>query len=126
MHPRPTKNETPTLVPDLNRGMTVGTDRVDVNAQPGKHWEKSWDKSRPHESQWERSWNQPSSFGNSRGKSSWNSMKTPRENDKITLEQPAQGQADPADQISHREQYSFTSLSENSKHHNLRWTRNST
>ncbi len=32
MHPRPTKNETPTLVPDLNRGMTAGMDRVDDNA----------------------------------------------------------------------------------------------
>ncbi len=38
---------------------------------PGRHWDKSWDQSRPHESQWERSWNQPSSFGNSREKSSW-------------------------------------------------------
>ncbi len=33
--------------------------------------DKSWDQARPHESQWERSWNQPSSFGNSREKSSW-------------------------------------------------------
>ncbi len=32
MHPRPTKNETPTLVPDLNRGTNAGMDRVDVNA----------------------------------------------------------------------------------------------
>ncbi len=32
MHPRPTKNETPTLVPNLNRGMNAGMDRVDVNA----------------------------------------------------------------------------------------------
>ncbi len=38
---------------------------------PGRHWDKSWDQARPHESQWERSWNQPSSFGNSREKSSW-------------------------------------------------------
>ncbi len=37
---------------------------------PGRHWDKSWDQSRPHESQWERSWNQPSSFVNSREKSS--------------------------------------------------------
>ncbi len=40
---------------------------------PGRHWEKTWDQSRPHESHWERSWNQPSSFGNSRGKNSWES-----------------------------------------------------
>ncbi len=38
---------------------------------PGRHWDKSWDKARPHESQWERLWNQPSLFGNSREKSSW-------------------------------------------------------
>ncbi len=38
---------------------------------PGQHWDKSWDQSRPHESQWQRSWNQPSLFGNSREKSSW-------------------------------------------------------
>ncbi len=40
---------------------------------PGRHWEKTWDQSRPHESHWERLWNQPSSFGNSRGKNSWES-----------------------------------------------------
>ncbi len=40
---------------------------------PGRHWEKSWDQSKPHENHWERSWNQPSSVGNSRGKSSWES-----------------------------------------------------
>ncbi len=40
---------------------------------PGQHWEKTWDQSEPHESHWERSWNQPGSFGNSRGKNSWES-----------------------------------------------------
>ncbi len=29
MHSRQTKNETPTLVPDLNRGTNAGMDRVD-------------------------------------------------------------------------------------------------
>ncbi len=24
---------------------------------PVRHWDKSWDQARPHESQWERSWN---------------------------------------------------------------------
>uniref|UniRef100_A0A9J8DAR4 Uncharacterized protein n=1 Tax=Cyprinus carpio carpio TaxID=630221 RepID=A0A9J8DAR4_CYPCA len=38
---------------------------------PGHHWENSWDQSRPHERHWKRSWNKQSSFGNSRGKSSW-------------------------------------------------------
>ncbi len=32
MHPRPTKNETPMLVPDLNRGTNTGMDHVDINA----------------------------------------------------------------------------------------------
>ncbi len=32
MHPCPTANETHTLAPDLNRGMTAGMDRVDINA----------------------------------------------------------------------------------------------
>ncbi len=32
MHPCSTKNETLTPVPDLNRGMTTGTDRLEVNA----------------------------------------------------------------------------------------------
>ncbi len=44
-----------------------------LQRSPGRHWEKTWDQSRPHESHWERSWNQPSSFGNSRGKNSWES-----------------------------------------------------
>ncbi len=38
---------------------------------PRRHWDKSCDQARPHESQWERPWNQPSSLGNSREKSSW-------------------------------------------------------
>ncbi len=32
MHPRPKRNETPTLASELNRGMTAGMDRVDINA----------------------------------------------------------------------------------------------
>ncbi len=35
---------------------------------PGRHWDKSWDQARPHESPWDRLWNQPSSYGNSKGK----------------------------------------------------------
>ncbi len=34
MNPRQTENETHTLAPDLNRGMTAGMDRMDVNAHP--------------------------------------------------------------------------------------------
>ncbi len=51
MHPRPTENETRTLEPDLNRGMTDGMDHVDVNAHlddtgishgTKQAWERSW------------------------------------------------------------------------------------
>ncbi len=35
---------------------------------PGRHWDKSWDQARPHESPRDRSWNQPGSYGNSKGK----------------------------------------------------------
>ncbi len=35
---------------------------------PGRHWDKSWDQARPHESPRGRSWNQPGSYGNSKGK----------------------------------------------------------
>ncbi len=35
---------------------------------PGRHWDKSWDQARPHESPQDRSWNQPGSYGNSKGK----------------------------------------------------------
>ncbi len=53
---------------------------------PRRHWERSWDQSRPHESQWERSWNQPCSFGNSRGKISWEFNGNTEGNKKHTLE----------------------------------------
>ncbi|RXN20359.1 hypothetical protein ROHU_007129 [Labeo rohita] len=39
---------------------------------PGRHWEKSWDHSRPQESRWDRSWNPQTSSGSS-GKGSWES-----------------------------------------------------
>ncbi len=35
---------------------------------PGRHWDKSWDQARPHESPRDSSWNQPGSYGNSKGK----------------------------------------------------------
>ncbi len=79
------------LVPDLNRGTNAVMGPRGRQRSPGRHWEKTWDQSRPHESHWERSWNQPSSFGNSREKTHGNPTETPREDDKLTLEQPAQG-----------------------------------
>ncbi len=79
------------LAPDLNRGMTAGTDCVDVNAQldgTGKGHGTNHGLMRDD--------------GRDRGtsqfhletqeeKAHWNSMETPRENDKLTLEQSAQG-----------------------------------
>ncbi len=73
MHPRPTKNETPTLVPDLNRGTNAGMDRVDVNAHLDATGKRHGTSQGLTQSHWERSWNQPSSFGNSREKNSWES-----------------------------------------------------
>ncbi len=46
---------------------------------PGRHWDKSWDQSRPHESQWERSWNQPTHLKTQERKAHGNSIETPRE-----------------------------------------------
>ncbi len=87
MHHRPTKNETPTLVPDLNRGTNAGMDRVDINAHldgTGKRQGTSQGLTKV--------------IGRDRGnletqeeKTHGNPMETPRENDKLTLEQPAQG-----------------------------------
>ncbi len=79
------------LAPDLNRGMTAGMDRVDVNAhldgtgishgtKQGLMRVKGRDRgtSQAHLETQER-------------KAHGNSMATPRENNKLTLEQPAQG-----------------------------------
>ncbi len=79
MHPRPTENETHTLAPDLNRGMTDGMDRVDVNAHlddTGISHGTKQGLMRAH--------------GIDRG-TSQACMETPRESDKLTLEQSAQG-----------------------------------
>ncbi len=79
MHPRPIENETHTLAPDLNRGMTAGMDRVDVNAHlddTGISHGTKQGLMRAH--------------GIDRGTSQAR-METPRESDKLTLEQSAQG-----------------------------------
>ncbi len=77
--PRPTENETHTLAPDLNRGITTGMDRVDVNAHlddTGISHGTKQGLMRAH--------------GIDRGTSQAR-METPRESDKLTLEQSAQG-----------------------------------
>ncbi len=91
MHPRPTKNETHTLAPDLNRGMTAGMDRVDVNAHLDdigiSHGTKQGlmrvNGSDRGTSQARLETQERTSHGNS--------METLRQNDKLTLEQSAQG-----------------------------------
>ncbi len=91
MHPRPTKNETPTLVPNLNRGMNAGMDRVDVNAHldgTGKRHGTSQGLTKVIGR--DRGTSQ-GHLETQEGKTHGNPMETPRENDKLTLEQPAQG-----------------------------------
>ncbi len=91
MHTCPTKNETHALAPDLNRGMTARMDRMDVNAQLDdtgiSHGTnqglmrvngRDCGTSQAHLETQER-------------KAHGNSMETSRENDKLTLEQSAQG-----------------------------------
>ncbi len=87
MHHYPTKNETPTLVPDLTRGM----DRVDVNT----HLD---DTGRGHGTNQglmringrDRGTSQ-ARLETQEGKAHGNSMETLRENNKLTMKQPAQG-----------------------------------
>ncbi len=89
MHPRPTKNETHTLAPNLNRGMTAGMKRVDVNAHLNdigiSHGTK---QSLMRVNGRDRGTSQAHLETQER-KAHGNSMITPRENDKLTLEQSA-------------------------------------
>ncbi len=91
MHPRPTKNETHTLAPELNRGMTAGMDHVDVNAHLDdteiSHGTK---KGLMRVNRKDRGTSQACLETQER-KAHGNSMATSRENDKLTLEQSAQG-----------------------------------
>ncbi len=91
MHPRPTKNGTPTLGPDLNRGMTTGTDRVDVNAHlDGTGRGHGTNQGFMRVNGRDRGTSK-TRLETQEGKAHVNSMETPRENDKLTLEQPVQG-----------------------------------
>ncbi len=90
MHPHPTKNETHTLAPDLNRGMTAGMDRMDVNA----HLD---DTGRSHGTNQGLMRVNGRARGTSQAhletqeeKAHGNSMETPRKTT-LTLEQSAQG-----------------------------------
>ncbi len=91
MHPRPTENETHMLAPDLNRGMTTGTVRMDVNAHlddTGKGLGTNQGLMRVNGR--DRGTSQ-ARLETQEGKAHGNSMETPRENDKLTLEKSAQG-----------------------------------
>ncbi len=91
MHPRPTKNESPTLVLDLNRGMNAGMDRMDVNAHldgTGKRHGTSQGLMNVIGSDHGTS---QAHLETQEEKIHGNPMEAPRENDKLTLEQPAQG-----------------------------------
>ncbi len=91
MHPHPTKNETHTLAPDLNRGMNAGMDRVDVNAHlDDTGISHGTNQGLMRVNGRDRGTSQARLETQER-KAYWNSMETPRENDKLTLEQSAQG-----------------------------------
>ncbi len=113
MNPRPTKNETHMLAPKLNRGLTVGMDRVDVNTHLDdtgighgtNRGLRDHRTSQAHLETQER-------------KGHGNSMESPRVNDKLTLEQSAQG----IDERIHKDS-KLTKLKlnphENKRHHRI-------
>ncbi len=91
MHPRPTENETQTLALDLKRGMTDGMDRVDVNVHLDdtgiSHGTKQGLRRVTGRGRGTRQTHLETQERNAHG----NPMGTPRESDKLTLEQSAQG-----------------------------------
>ncbi len=91
MHHRPTKNETQTLAPDLNRGMTAGMDRVDVNAHLDDTGISHGTKQGLMRVNGRDRGTSQARLETQERKAHGNSMETPRENDKLTLEQSAQG-----------------------------------
>ncbi len=116
MHPRPTKNETHTLAPDLNRGMTTGMDRVDVIAHLGDTGISHGTKQGLMKVNGRDRGSSQARLETQERKAHGNLMATPRENDKLTLEQPAQR----IDKIIHKDS-KLTELKlnphENKRHH---------
>ncbi len=104
MHPRPTENETHTLAPDLNRGMTAGMDRVDVNT----HLDDTGISHGTMQGLMRVN-------GIDRGTSQAR-METPRESDKLTLEHSAQGIDERIHQDSKLTELKLN-LHKNKKHH---------
>ncbi len=91
MLPRPTKNRTPTLAPNLHIGTTAGTDSMDINAHQnvtGRSHGTNQSLMRVNRRDCGTGQNH---LETQEGKADGNSMENPRENNKLTLEQPAQG-----------------------------------
>ncbi len=120
MHPDPTKNETHTLAPALNRGMTAGMDPVDINAHLDDTGISPGTKQGLMRVNGRDRGTSQASLETQEKKANGNSMETPRENDKLTLEQPAQG----IDEIIYKDS-KLTELKLN-PHKNKRHHRNST
>ncbi len=91
MHPCPTENETHTLAPDLNRGMTAGMDRVDDNAHLNDTGISHGRKQGLMRVNGRDRGTSKARLETKERKAHGNSMETPRESNKLTLEQSAQG-----------------------------------
>ncbi len=91
MHPRPTENETHTLTFDLNRGMTARMDHVDVNAHLDDTGISHGTKQGLMRVNGRDRGTSQARLETQGRKTHGNSMETPRESDKLTLEQSAQG-----------------------------------
>ncbi len=86
-----TKNGNPMLAPDLNRGMTAGKECMDNNARLDIAGRSHGTKQGLVKVIGKDRGTRQARLETQEGKAHENSMETPRENDKLTLEQPAQG-----------------------------------
>ncbi len=84
-------SKTHTLAPDLNRGMTAGMDRVDINAQLDDTGISHGTKQGLMRVNTRDRGTSQARFETQERKAHGNSMETPRESDKLTLEQSAHG-----------------------------------
>ncbi len=87
----PTENETHMLAPDLNRGMTAGMDRVDVIAHLDDIGISCGTKQGLMRVNGRDRGTSQTRLETQGRKAHGNSMETPRESNKLTLEQSAQG-----------------------------------
>ncbi len=84
MHPRPTENETHTPPFDLNRGMTAGMDRVDVNAHLDDTGISHGTKQGLMRVNGRDRGTSQACLETQERKAHWNSTETPRESDKLS------------------------------------------